>query len=123
MEAPEAPQAHKTPDACRRAPASSAAALAAARPRPRSCPPPPPAPPRTISTHACGSCPLGSSSAITTTASGSASPDAAAVLKPRRRLPVAKYTGSATATPSGMLCNAMAMASDSDVDTDLWEVR
>jgi hypothetical protein len=31
-------------------------------------------------------------------------------MKPRILLPVAKYTGSATATPSGTLCSAMAKA-------------
>lgn len=44
------------------------------------------------------------------TASGSANPDNAAYLKPSHLLFVAKYTGRATATPSGILCSAIANA-------------
>lgn len=43
----------------------------------------------------------------TTTATGSASPEMKAHLNPVQRDPVAKYTGSATATPSGILCSAI----------------
>ncbi|GIL51577.1 hypothetical protein Vafri_7541, partial [Volvox africanus] len=65
----------------------------------------------------------GKNRARTTTASGSARPDTAAYRKPRVRLPVAKYTGSATATPSGTLCSAMAKASEAPTACDFMEAR
>mmetsp|Transcript_26656 Transcript_26656/g.58022 ORF Transcript_26656/g.58022 Transcript_26656/m.58022 type:complete len:238 (-) Transcript_26656:191-904(-) len=65
----------------------------------------------------------GKISPTTITAAGSANPERIVSFKACHRLRVAKKTGNATAIPSGMLCNAIATASDSPNEPPFTEAR